>query len=151
MSAAADARQAPMRQTLDQMRARYAWQCAQRAAQARLGKDYVNLAKGAPALVMGSGLMPTLAFYNTKPAGSAHARLLADLVGGLLQRMGGQPLRADAAPPRDPGAPSPFAQLMQQLQGCDARAYLRCTDEALELLRWIRHFADAVDAGREAG
>lgn len=42
---------------LEQQRAAYAWNCVQNCS-----SDYVNLAKSAPALVMGNGLMQTLAF-----------------------------------------------------------------------------------------
>lgn len=124
-----------MSQTLDQKRATFAWECAVRAA--GLGKEYRALAKGAPALIMNSGLMPTLAFYNAK-RGDAARRLLDDLLRGLSLRLHGQVLQADQ------GA-AMFKPFMQALQACDTRDYLRYTDEALELLKWIRQFVDAVE------
>ena len=123
-----------MAQTLDQQRAGLAWGYAT-ASMAQHGKDYKNLAKGAPALIMNSGLMPTLAFYNGK--GGAHRQLLDDLIRGISQRLHGKALTAGQGGQLFPG-------FMQALQKCDSRDYLRATDEALELLKWLRQFVDAV-------
>lgn len=95
-----------------------------------MADKYRNLAKGAPALIMNSGSMSTLAFYKSK--GPAEQQLLNDLMNGLTQRLTPQP------------APSDFMALMDMLQKGDSRDYLRYTDEALELLKWIRQFVDAV-------
>lgn len=119
-----------MPQTLDQQRATLAWQFATAGIQQH-GDKYKNLAKGAPALIMNSGLMPTLAFYNEKS--SEHRQLLNDVMAGLVQRLKPQPL------PRD------FQSFMGILQRCESRDYLRYTDEALELLKWIRQFVGAVE------
>lgn len=121
-----------MTQTLDQKRATLAWGFAC-AGMGQHGKEYKGLAKGAPALIMNSGLMPTLAFYKGK--GPAAQQLLNDLLAGLTQRLAPQP------------APRDFMAFMQMLQKGESRDYLRYTDEALELLKWIRQFVDAVDAG----
>jgi len=126
--------------TLDQQRAAYAWKCASagmdRARGEKERKEYKALAKGAPALIMNSGLMPTLAFYNHK-GGSARL-LLKDLCDGLSQRL------------RPNSEPRNFAEFMRYLQKCDSQTYLRYTDEALEILKWIRQFVDAVDAGEQS-
>lgn len=119
-----------MTSTLDQKRAALAWQYASNGIKDH-GKEYKNLAKGAPALIMNSGLMPTLAFYNGKD--KVQRQLLNDLMTGLVQRMAPQPV------PRD------FAAFMLMLQTSESRDYLRYTDEALELLKWIRQFVDAVE------
>ena len=50
-----------MSTTLDQQRAAYAWISVQGC-----NSDYVNLSKGAGALIMSNGLMATLAFYESK-------------------------------------------------------------------------------------
>lgn len=47
--------------TLEQERAKYAWERVQGCS-----KDYTNLAKAAPALIMNSGLMQALAFFKSK-------------------------------------------------------------------------------------
>ena len=125
-----------MSQTLDQQRAAFAWECASAGMQQH-GKDYKVLAKGAPALIMNSGLMPTLAFYNHK--GKAAMQLMDDLIRGISLRIANQKI--------NPGQGSQlFSQFMVALQKSDSQDYLRNTDEALEILKWIRQFVDAVDA-----
>lgn len=119
-----------MSQTLDQKRAAIAWQYAT-AGMAQHGKEYKSLAKGAPALIMNSGLMPALAFYKGK--GPAAQHLLNDLMTGLIQRLAPQ------------SAPRDFVSFMVILQKYESREYLRYTDEALELLKWLRQFVDAVE------
>ncbi len=121
-----------MAQTLDQKRATLAWGFAS-AGMDLHGKEYKGLAKGAPALIMNSGLMPTLAFYSGK--GKAAQQLLNDLMSGLVQRLAPQP------------APRDFVSFMVMLQQGESRDYLRYTDEALELLKWLRQFVDAVETG----
>ena len=123
-----------MAQTLDQQRAALAWGYATAAMKTGFAKKYRNLAKGAPALIMNSGLMPTLAFYNGKD--SEHKALLADLLAGMSQRLQPNP------------QPNGFQAFMVHLQKSESRDYLRYTDEALELLKWIRQFVDAVETQR---
>ena len=124
-----------MSQTLDQKRAALAWGYAttSRNLQGEIADKYRNLAKGAPALIMNSGLMPTLAFYKGK--GTAEQQLLNDLMTGLIQRLAPQP------------APRDFMAFMAMLHKGESRDSLRYTDEALELLKWIRQFVDAVELG----
>jgi CRISPR-associated protein Cmr5 len=125
-----------MNQTLDQQRAAFAWNCAS-AGMKRHDKEYKVLAKGAPALIMNSGLMPTLAFYNHK--GAAAAQLLDDLICGLSLRLAKQKL--------NPGQGGLlFPEFMAAMQQANSRDYLRNTDEALEILKWIRQFVDAVES-----
>ena len=126
-----------MTQTLDQKRAALAWGYATASMQ-QYGSKYKNLAKGAPALIMNSGLMPTLAFYQGK--GREEQQLLDDLIRGLSQRLAGQELKAGQGGML-------FPKFMEMLQRGESRDYLRYTDEALELLKWIRQFVDAVDSG----
>lgn len=122
-----------MSQTLDQQRAAFAWECASAGMQQHdNAKEYKTLAKGAPALIMNSGLMPTLAFYNGK-GGTANL-LLEHLLAALSQRLKPNP------------QPRSFDEFMRHLQSRDSQTYLRYTDEALELLKWIRQFVDAVES-----
>lgn len=130
-----------MAQTLDQQRAALAWGYANAGMKASFSKEYKGLAKGAPALIMNSGLMPTLAFYkekgsdkfgqldNSKPA----AALLQHLLAGLSERLKPIP------------QPKDFAGFMTHLQDMSSSGYLRYTDESLELLKWIRQFVAAVE------
>lgn len=124
-----------MTETLDQKRATLAWQYATKSM-VQHGKEYKGLAKGAPALIMNSGLMATLAFYNGK--GPAAQQLLDDLICGLSHRLGGQTLKEGQGRQL-------FPRFMEVLQKCGSHEYLRYTDEALELLKWIRQFVDAVE------
>lgn len=117
--------------TLEQQRSQAAWAMAQEGV-ARAGKEYVNLAKAAPALIMGNGLMQTLAFYQDKGK-DHHATLAAQLRRWIVQRSGG--------PDRDPG----FQPLMDALIKFESAQYRQATEEALLLLRWIRQFAAAVE------
>jgi len=120
--------------TLDQQRGALAWSYAS-AGIAAHGKTYKGLAKGAPALIMNCGLMPTLAFYNGKD--KAALQLLDDLIRGLSVRLHGKALK--------PGlGQQSFPSFLQELQRVESQDYLRATDEALELLKWIRQFVDAV-------
>jgi CRISPR-associated protein Cmr5 len=110
---------------LDQERAAFAW----KAIGAKPDETYVKLAKGMPALVMGNGLMQTLAFLNSKDKGKGHGDLLRHVIEWLGKRF-------DNFGPDFDGA-------IQWLYGSPPSEYLRATDEALEILRWIRQLADA--------
>lgn len=117
------------KQTLDQQRAQFAWLAVSKAKQS-LGadfKDYRAVSKGAPAMIMGNGLMASLAFYQSKSDESRQ------LVSQLLLWLETRGLKRDF-----PGA-------MQELQSRDARFYMQQTEEALAVLRWLRQFADAVN------
>jgi CRISPR-associated protein Cmr5 len=126
-----------MIRTLDQQRAEFAWKCATSAI-SKYGKEYKVLAKGASALIINSGLMPTLAYYNHK--GGAAKQLLTDLIQGLSQRpINAKPLFLNEST-------QSFEEFMPALQRESAQIYLHYTDEALELLKWIRQFVDAVES-----
>ncbi|AGX86923.1 type III-B CRISPR module-associated protein Cmr5 [Candidatus Symbiobacter mobilis] len=124
-------------QTLDQQRAKLAWGYAQEGIK-QYGSDYKNLAKGAPALIMGSGLMPTMAFYEGKKSDPAKA-LLRHLICGLHERI-----------PTINHQEKDFPSFMKYLQNSLSQDYLRATDEALELLKWIRQFVDALGGDSNA-
>lgn len=118
--------------TLDQQRAQYAWGCANRNT---VVAGYREMVKGAAALVMGNGLMATLAYYRSRNGSNERAAqlLLADLLGWLGKR---------AIVPAD------FAAAMNEFFGADAQGLMHATDEALAMLRWLRQFADAVEKTR---
>lgn len=115
--------------TLEQQRAQFAWTVTQEGC-ALAGKEYTNLAKAAPALIMNNGLMQTLAFYQDKDK-AHHKALAGHLRRWIMQRAGGSD--------KDPG----FQTLMGVLLNADTAQYRQATDEALRLLRWIRQFAAA--------
>ena len=118
--------------SLDQQRAAYAWKKVQ---DTRDGFDeYVNLARGAPALVMSNGLMQTLAFFESKK--KHHAVLSAHICEWMKSRG------------LCPGAL--FKDVMESLLTAPSERYMWATEETLELLRWIKHFAGAKKAGKKA-
>jgi len=129
-----------MPQTMDQKRAEYAWERVQEAAQNRIIDDYTREAKGAPALIMNSGLMQCLAFLCAKDK-PQHLALLRHLCRWLGRNLGGTPLARGNSFPLEQVAD--FATVMAALYTAPSFVYLRATDETLALLRWIRQFADA--------
>jgi len=116
-------------QTLDQQRAAFAWECVAKAkadSNLKFG-DYTNLAKSAPALIMGNGLMATLAFFQQK---SKEAQEVSSAIcKWLTKRMASLFVG------------SSYQEVMEGLHGARSDHYLHATDEALEILRWIRQFA----------
>lgn len=117
-------------QTLDQQRAKFAWEQAT-AARRSNGEfeKYKNLAKGAPALVMGSGLMSALAFWQSRKEDSAKL-----LLGDVLKWLKGRG-RVNSAQ---------FDDAMGAFTAMSSADYMATTDEVLALLRWLRQCADAV-------
>ena len=120
--------------TLEQQRSQTAWDMAQEGIDTS-GKEYCNLAKAAPALIMNNGLMQTLAFFNEK--GGKEPRSRYHILAGHLRRW---IVRRDGGPDQDPG----FQALMGALLKADSARYRQATEEALLLLRWIRQFAAAL-------
>lgn len=129
-----------MSQTLDQQRAEYAWEQVSQAVQQSIITDYTREAKGAPALIMGSGLMQTLAYLRAKGK-PQHLALLGHLCRWLGRTLGGVPITNQDRFPPEPAAD--FASVMAALHAAPSSLYLRATEEALALLRWIRQYADA--------
>lgn len=127
-----------MSQTLDQKRAALAWGYAKEgmAQESRKAREYKSFAKGAPALIMSSGLMPTLAFYSHK--GGSAERLLDHLIRGLFERLAGKRIEPNQGV-------ALFENFMETLHSCSSQEYVRYTGEALEILKWIRQFVDAVE------
>jgi CRISPR-associated protein Cmr5 len=112
--------------TLEQLRAQDAWTKAAEGIRQH-GKDYVNDAKGLPALIMNSGLMQVMAFLHQK--GGRHEMLATHLRDWLHRQC---------------GTPQDFEGFMQHsftIQ--DARRYQAITTEAFAWLRWLRQMAAA--------
>ncbi len=112
--------------TLEQKRAQDAWKKAGEGI-ARHGKDYVNDAKGLPALIMNSGLMQVMAYLHDK--GGRHETL-------------GQHLRDWLTKQCD--TPREFSDFMEHLFKLqDPRQFQAITAEAFAWLRWLRQMAAA--------
>ncbi len=118
-----------MRQTMEQRRASHAWNKAREGVVERsLGKDYVNDAKGLPALIMNSGLMQVMAFLHGK--GGRHEILGAHLRDWLHEAC---------------KTPQDFESFMQHLLKARPRDFQKITAEAFAWLRWLRQMAPAID------
>jgi CRISPR-associated protein Cmr5 len=115
--------------TLEQQRAQDAW-----SKSAGRGKEYSNIAKGLPALIMNSGLMQVLAFCNEK--GGTNELVATHLRQWLNRRFNG----AD----RDPG----FEPFMQTLMQSTPANYQAITAEAFAWLKWLRQMAAARSGGQ---
>ncbi len=120
--------------SLEQIRARYAWQQVTHHGD----KEYANLAKAAPSLVMGNGLMQTLAFFTSKGK-PHHLRLCEDICRWLMEQFN---IPAERSNEEDHWR---FYATMVFLHRSEPVQYRRATDEAMELLRWTRQFASAVN------
>jgi len=92
------------------------------------------MAKGAPALVMGSGLMASLAFWHSRSGTNKKAgrALVDDILGWLAKRK--------ITESRD------FTASMRHFAESDSIAYMHATDETLAMLKWLRQFSDAIEA-----
>ena len=108
------------RETLEQRRARHAWEkCADYRS------EEVNVAKGLPALIMNSGLMQTLAFLESKR--ESHQRISRDLRDWLHER--------ELTQKRD------FPDVMNDLFDASPSQYQAITTEAFAWLKWLRQLA----------
>ena len=112
--------------TLEQQRARDAWErCAD------CPREYANLAKALPALIMNSGLMQVMAFLHEKGKKDQTYEKLADDLRDWLHR-------------RFDDLPSDFTGFMEDLlQTDDPRRYQAVTAEAFAWLKWLRQMAAA--------
>ena len=128
--------------TLDQQRAKYAWEKSEEAAKVDIDK-YTNLAKSVPSLIMNSGLMQTLAFLQSKidKKYPQYEILLIQMCKWLGRTLGGtQITNTGRFPPQEA---ADFPNVMTALYNSPSGFYMRATDEAMALLRWISQFADA--------
>ncbi|MGC8917613.1 MAG: type III-B CRISPR module-associated protein Cmr5 [Thermoanaerobaculum sp.] len=119
-------------QSLDQKRAGFAWEKVNGVHSGVLEK-YANLAKGAPSLIMGNGLMQTLAFYKSKNE-KHHEELLRHVLEWLSHK---------ESPCHSFIPESDFRKAMDALSRCESSQYIQATHEALAILKWIRQFASA--------
>ena len=121
-----------MAQTLDQQRAQYAWN---RASQNAMVDGYREMAKSAPALIMGNGLMPALAYYNSRTGSNQKPAelMLADMLGWLAKRQ---------------MVPNGFSDAMTTFFGIGSQDYMHATEETLAMIKWLRQFADAVESAQ---
>jgi len=110
--------------TLEQQRARHAWECCESYTE-----SHGKFAKGLPALIINSGLMQVLAFCHEK---GRHCEDVAKhLRDWLQQRFPRQINGAD------------FESFMQSLMKAEPADYQAITTEAMAWLKWLRQLAPA--------
>ncbi|HPC82483.1 MAG TPA: type III-B CRISPR module-associated protein Cmr5 [Thermoanaerobaculaceae bacterium] len=124
-----------MSQSLEQKRAAYAWERVSGCSE-----KYEKLAKAAPSLVMGNGLLQTLAFMQSK----SDEKHYKDLLSHILVWLARQDVCGSFITKGD------FPTAVQALTAPDrsSEGYMRATQEALAILRWIRQLAAAERTGR---
>lgn len=118
-----------MPHTTDQLRAAYAYRKVREAkGQHDLWEKYRKASRAASALVMGNGLMQALLFLKDKDEGAG--RLAED----ILEWLGEQHLVPKGGD---------FSARLLELAQADAEQFLHVTQEALEILKWVKQFAQA--------
>ena len=123
--------------TLEQKRAQHAWEKAAEGIRSH-GSDYMNDAKGLPALIMNSGLMQVMAFlrhkgWDAKKREEKRQEMLArHLRDWLHQQL---------------GTPRGFEAFMEEMMQANSHKYQQVTTEAFAWLRWLRQMAAARNGG----
>jgi CRISPR-associated protein Cmr5 len=122
--------------TLEQERAKHAWDCVQEVKDKPFAGDYRTIAVRVPSLIVTNGLGQTLAFLKAKgkgEPGNEHEvlyRHLADWVGRKVNADGDL--------------------LSWLVNTATSQQYRLATMEALALLQWLKRFAEAeLPKGRE--
>lgn len=109
-----------------QKMAEYAWTTT---SEGLASENFVQLAKGAPALVMANGLMQSLAYWQAR--GKEGGQALVQIIAGWL--LG------------DKKGDQGFKNLMESLYQKGSSEFATATRDAIELLRWVKQFASALE------
>ena len=126
-------------QSAEQLRAKEAWTRVQEVTgQPGWRKEYGQLARNAPAVILSNGLGQTLSFWKAKGykngrpkdnGGNPHARLLEHVSAWVLSQLDAQ---------NDGGL---LGWVMDAKTTTDD--YRRATAEAMSFLTWLKRFAEA--------
>lgn len=114
------------RQTLEQRRARTAWNVTPESPD----EEYLSVVRGAGAIIMTSGLGQAVAFWLSKDE-DAHNRVADALAQWLLRDEEQHHDDLDAT------------ALMDVIRTCDNSGYRYLTSESLAFLQWLKRFAVA--------
>ncbi len=112
--------------SLEQERAKEAWECVAAVKGQGYAGKYGQLARSAPADIQANGLGQTLAFWNAK--GEAHHQALLNHVSKWVK---GQIKFSEAS------------LLEWVIKTADTDGYRRATAEAIAFLIWLKRFAEA--------
>jgi len=126
--------------TLDQRRAKHAWEAVQAAKKCDDPKKFGGQAKKLPTRIMASGLGHALAFL--------HAKKYAP---GLLKAIGDWVLDKRANPHSGEPAPGEDALIRAIVVEGTSDFLRRATDEVLAYLVWLNRFAEAEGLTEEVG
>ena len=111
--------------SLEQERAKRAWECVTAAKSQNYAGKYGQLARSAPADIQANGLGQTLAFWNAK--GEAHHEALDDVSQWVKEQLNF----------------SDGNLLEWVINTADTDGYRRGTAEAIAFLIWLKRFAEA--------
>lgn len=119
--------------TLDQRRARHAWEAVERMAQRAEKGDYQRATKQLPVRILTAGLGHALAFLDAKGE-KANSALLQDVADWVLNKRN--------CPEHSGAHPKPNALIRKITE--ENSVFLRVTtDEVLAYLQWLTRFAEA--------
>lgn len=123
----------PLQQTLDQERARQAWDAIQHIKGKDFEKKYGSLVRRVPMLVLMNGLGQTLAFLRSKGKDTAtntneHVVLFEHLSDWTMRKV---------------SCDNPSENLLDWICHNNSIAYRQATAEALAYLVWLKRFAEA--------
>ena len=120
--------------TLEQRRARDAWDAVQKAKSAPAAENYRREAKRLPVRIATAGLGHAIAFANAKAKEGENKSVADDVANWVLNA-----LKAGSCTSKEGAAKS----LMQQITEKDADWLRRAMEEALAYLRWLTRFTEA--------
>jgi|HubBroStandDraft_1064217.scaffolds.fasta_scaffold361139_2 CRISPR-associated protein Cmr5 len=130
---AADKPAAAERQTLDQRRARHAWERVeeQDRGEKERAKEYAREARKLPTRIMASGLGQALVFLHAKAKDKKRglASLLKDLTDWVIGQRLGERAKVKES-------------LLESVVQGDSAFLRRATDETLAYLQWLNRFAE---------
>jgi CRISPR-associated protein Cmr5 len=113
--------------SLEQKRAAQAWECVKEVKSRSYKKDYLSLARSAPADIQANGLGQTLAFWRAKKK-DEHTALYQHVAAWVKTQV------------RFAQPPDLLEWIIKQA-GTDE--YRRATAETIAFLSWIKRFAEA--------
>jgi CRISPR-associated protein Cmr5 len=119
-----------MARTLEQERAAYAWSVLKKRGS--VPKEYVSAVSGAPALIMQNGLLQAVAYFWNKDD-KENREVARHLMEWLAQRK----LAKNGE----------LTTFLPSLMDADASTYMRATEEAIALLKWLKHFGRSLEKG----
>ncbi len=125
-------------QTLEQRRARHAWDAVQEANSANASKEYSREAKRLPVRILTAGLGHAIAFIAFADAKRAKSHCVADDVSRWVLAV----MKCGVAA-KDEKQGHAARQLIEQIIRNDADWLRRATEEALAYLRWLSRLAES--------